>query len=137
MAPPGDNGERPEPPEMENGQPPEMPEGNDSEVKNKNNKEEKSAETTSEEESVSTKGLKAGGNLTITSGNFNNEFLILFLLSITNSLEFLISLFKLDKVIIMYIRAMQPNVASIKYIIFKSMYILSLCIFFSYFSIFY
>lgn len=71
MAPPGDNGERPEPPEMENGQPPEMPEGNDSEVKNKNNKEEKSAETTSEEESVSTKGLKAGGNLTITSGNFN------------------------------------------------------------------
>ena len=42
-----------------------------------------------------------------------------------------------DKLTIEYIRAMQPNVASIKYIIFKSMYILSLCIFFSYFSIFY
>lgn len=61
MTPPDDKGERPEPPEKEDGQPLEMPKED-----NKTNSEE-----TSEEESVSTKGLKAGGNLTITSGNFN------------------------------------------------------------------
>lgn len=71
MTPPGDNGERPEPPEMENGQPLEMPEDNNAEKKIDNEKKEENSETTSEEESVSTKGLKAGGDLTITSGNFN------------------------------------------------------------------
>ena len=71
ITPPDDNGERPEPPEMKNGQLPEMPENNNAEKKNDNEKKEENTETTSEEESVSTKGLKAGGNLTITSGTFN------------------------------------------------------------------